>query len=209
MAGVREVELGEAGIEYVRKALGWRAPLTRSLDALDLDAGIATTFLPNEIPEVSGRLRDEPDGLTHDDFQHLRQATKDKIAGHFVASEGRGWAMIQEPLGVGLGVFINSTVDDRETRFKVATVGESDILYFLGSAVDSDIEDFREAAIDHAAVSVLGVGGPLTSLEPDSVDWEREILPHVIEHVRFITTEAFDGQALVFWERSASQSPNY
>lgn len=203
VGGLREVELGDTGIDHVREALGWRGALTKALDALDLDAGIATTFLPSEIPEVPRRLRDEPADMPKDGLSRIGQATRNKILAHFVASVGLGWAMIQESCGVGLGAFINATVDGRETRFKVATVGGSDILYFCGVALDSDIEDFRDAAIDHGIVSVLGVGGPITSLEPDSVNWERDVLPLVVEHVRFITTEAFDGQALVFWEKSA------
>jgi hypothetical protein len=145
VTGVREVELGEAGIEYVRGALGSRGSLARSLDPLDLGGGVATTFLPSEIPKVAGRLRDEPEGLTGDSFEHMRQATSDKVMGHFVASDGRGWAMIEEPEGVGLGAFINAVVDGRETRFKVATAGGSDILYLCGAAQGIDIEDFLDA----------------------------------------------------------------
>lgn len=200
---VIEVQLGEAGAAYMRESLIDGGPLARALDALDLSAGITTTFLPSEITAIPEHLQYEPDGLTDDGFRHLRQARKDKITGHFVASEGQGGAMIQEPQGVGLGAFINAAVDGRKTRFKVATAGGSDILHFWGPALDSDIEDFLDAAIDYGVVSALGVGGPLTSLEPESLDWEKDVLPHVVEHVRFITTEAFDGQALVFWEKSA------
>lgn len=200
--GVREVELGEAGIAYLRETRGWGGPLARELDRLDLSAGIATTFLSNEIVEIPQRLQDEPGGFTKGGYLRIRQATKDKIQAHFLASNEQGWAMIEDPFGVGLGAFY-AALDGRETRFRAAWDGGPTILYLTGTADEVDGEDFLDAAEDHGVVSALGVGGPLTSLEPDSLDWAEDVLPHVAEHVRFIMREAFDAQALVFWERLA------
>lgn len=133
----------------------------------------------------------------------MRWATMDKIKTHFIASNGEGWAMIADPYGVGLGAFVNARVDGRKTRFQAAWDGGPTVLYLVGAADEIDVEDFLDAAEDYGVISALGVGGPLTSLEPESLDWAEDVLPHVAEHVRFIMRQAFDAQALVFWERGS------
>jgi hypothetical protein len=203
VAGVREVELGEAGIAFVRETLvDWGGPLARELDRVDLAAGTATIFLSTEIVEVPQRLQDQPVGFS-EGYPRMRRATMDKIKTHFVASNGEGWAMIGDPYGIGLGAFVNARVDGRETRFKAAWDEGPTVLYLVGAADEIDVEDFLDAAVDYGIISALGVGGPLTSLETESLDWAEDVLPHVAEHVRLIMRQAFDAQALVFWQRSA------
>ncbi|MGH2672300.1 MAG: hypothetical protein ACRDHC_04915 [Actinomycetota bacterium] len=195
--------LGEAGIEYVAKRLRSGGPLGKALESVDPTAGIARIFLPNEWPDIPQRLEDEPGGLPKDGLRRIRQATKDKIMAHFAASESRGWAMIEDAYGVGLGAFVNARIDGRETRFKAAWTGGPTILYLAGAAGEVDVEDFLNAALDHGIVSVLGIGGPLSSVEAGSLDWDGGVLPHLAEHVRLIMNDAFDAQALVFWERTS------
>jgi hypothetical protein len=201
--GVREVELGEAGITFVRETLvDWQGPLAQALDRLDLSAGTATIFLSTEIVEVPERLQDEPVGFS-EGYRPMRRATMDKIKTHFAASNGEGWAMIADPYGVGLGAFVNARVDGRKTRFKAAWDGGPTVLYLVGAADEIDVEDFLDAAVDYGVISALGVGGPLTSNKLESLDWAEDVLPHMAEHVRFIMRQAFDAQALVFWERGS------
>lgn len=100
--------------------------------------------------------------------------------------------------------FIKARSEGRETRFKEATADGWRIFYLLGSTAESDIEDLIEAARVRSNISALGVGGPLTSLEPESVDWQEQVMPHVAAHVWVITCEAFDELGIVFWERTSA-----
>lgn len=206
--GVREVELGDAGIAYIRETLGWGGPLAQALDGLDLNAGIATTFLPSDVVEPPRRLQD---GLGYlyqhgsqrrsNDFQLMMQATRDKVMSHFLASEGQGWAASEDRYNFGTNArFIHARNGGRETRFRVATADEWGIFYHSGTADEHDVAEFLEAAMVRSNVSALGVGGLIASTGRGDEDWGADVLLHLAKHLRFIVCEAFDEEGLVFWE---------
>lgn len=206
--GVREFDLGDAGIAYIRETLGSGGPLAQALDGLDLKAGIATTFLPSEVVEPPRRLQDGLGYLyEHDsrrrkhDFELMMQATRDKVMSHFLASEGQGWAASEDRYKFGTYArFTDARIEGRETRFRVARAGEWSIFYHLGSADEHDVADFLEAARVRANVSALGVGGPIAPPGQGGEDWDEDVLSRLAEHVRFIVCEAFDEEGLVFWK---------
>jgi hypothetical protein len=196
--GIREVELGEVGIEYVRTALSTGGPLAQALHPVDLGAGIVSTFLPVEIRMVPERLQDEPAGLSRDGFQRMRQATLDLIGHHFARAEGQAWAMSEDRYEAGLGRFINARVAGRKTRFELTRIRDRGIFHLSGSVDGDDLDDFIEAASIHWNISALGVGGPLAMAAITS-DWEIDILSSIPQYVRVIVCSAFDGEGLVFW----------
>ena len=187
------------GLAYVRNVLQTGGPLARALGPIDLNAGITTTFLANEVRTLPERLEWGYVGLSKEGYGEMRRAVRDRIASHFAGSKGIGWAIVEDLSDSGLGAFINAKVDGRQTKFKVATAGNRRVLYLTASFEEDDFLDFQDAISIHGNLAALGAGGSLTVKSPRASDWGAEVLPSLAEHVRLIACSAFDAEGLVFW----------
>jgi hypothetical protein len=198
---VREVSLGDDGIEYVRWRLSTGGPLAQVLRHIDLNVGKALTMLPNR-HSVPPRKLQEGGDLSASDAGLIFSAAVRKVMGHFETARGRGWALSEDRYDMGLGRYFGSPNEGRRTRVQVARVGDRGIYYLVDSVDSHDAADFLDVAKDRANVTVLGIGG-IDVRELSVADWETDVLPNVANHVRLIICEAFDELGFVFWEGEA------
>jgi hypothetical protein len=195
---VREVSLGDDGIDFVRWRLSTGGPLAQMLRHIDLNAGRAVTMLPNRHAVPPTKLQEGGD-LSAGDAELIRRAAVSKVMGHFAAARGRGWALSEDRYDSGLGRYVGTPNEGRGTRVQLARVGDRGVYYLVDPVESSDAEDFLYAATDRANVGALGIGG-IDASDLSAVDWEAEVLPGVTNHVHLIICEAFDELGFVFWE---------
>jgi hypothetical protein len=195
---VREVSLGDDGIDFVRWRLSTGGPLAQVLRHIDLNAGRAVTLLPSRHPVPPTKLQEGGD-LSAGDAELIRRAAVSKVMGHFAAARGRGWALSEDRYDSGLGRYVGTPNEGRGTRVQLARVGDRGVYYLVDPVESSDAEDFLYAATDRANVGALGIGG-IDASDLSAVDWEAEVLPGVTNYVHLIICEAFDELGFVFWE---------
>jgi hypothetical protein len=195
---VREVMLGDDGIDFVRWRLSTGGPLAQVLRHIDLNAGRAVALLPNRHPVPPTKLQEGGD-LSAGDAELILHAAASKVMGHFGAAGGRGWALSEDRYDMGLGRYVGTPNEGRGTRVQLARVGDRGVYYLVGPVESSDVEDFLHVSTVRANVGALGVGG-IDAPDLSAVDWEAEVLPIVTNHVHRIICEAFDELGFVFWE---------
>jgi hypothetical protein len=195
---VREVSLGDDGIDYVHWRLSTGGPLAQVLHRIDLNAGRAVTLLPNRHKVPPTKLQEGGD-LSAGDAELILRAAVSKVMGHFAAARGRGWALSEDRYDSGLGRFVGTPNEGRGKRVQLARVGDRGVYYLVDPVESSDAEDFLHAATDRANVGALGIGG-IDARDLSAADWETEVLPSVTNHVHLIICEAFDELGFVFWE---------
>lgn len=196
---VREVSLGDDGIDYVHSLLSTGGPLARVLRGIDLNAGRAVTLWPNRHPAPPAKLQ-EGGGLIAGDAEPILRAGVSKVMRHFAAARGRGWALSEDRYDLGLGRNVGRPDEGRATRVQLARVGDRGVYYYLVDPVESsDVEDFLNASSVRANVGALGVGG-VDAGDLSAADWETQVLPSLTNHVRLIIVEAFDELGFVYWE---------
>jgi hypothetical protein len=198
---VREVSLGDDGIEYVHWRLSTGGPLAQVLRHIDLNAGRAVTLLPSRHQDPPTKLQEGGD-LSAGDAELILRAAVSKVIGHFAGARGRGWALSEDRYDMGLDRYVGRPNEGRGTRIQVAKVGDRGVYFLVDPVESSDAEDFLDAATDRANVSALGVGG-IDARDPSAADWETEVLPSVTNRVHIIICEAFDELGFVFWEAKA------
>jgi hypothetical protein len=195
---VREVPLGDDGIDYVHSLLSTGGPLAQVLRHIDLNAGKTVTLLPNRHPVPPAKLQ-EGGGLSAGDADLILRAAVSKVMGHFAAAKGRGWALSEDRYDMDLGRYVGRPNGGRGTRVQLARVGDRGVYYLVDPVESTDAEDFLDTTTDRANVGALGVGG-IDARDLSAADWETEVLPSLTNHVRLIVVEAFDELGFVFWE---------
>jgi hypothetical protein len=109
---VREVSLGDDGIDYVHWRLSTDGPLAQVLRRIDLSVGRAVTLLPNRHPVPPTKLQEGGD-LTASDAELILRAAVSKVMGHFAAARRQGWALSEDRYDTGLGRYVGRPKEGR------------------------------------------------------------------------------------------------
>jgi hypothetical protein len=201
---IREVILGDDGIEYVRARLSTGRPLAQVLHRVDLTVDRALTFLPGQHSVPPSKLQEGGD-LSSSDADLILQEAVSRVMGHFAAAKGRGWALSEDRYRIGLGG-TRAARTHHLGHESTCKLDDREIYYLVDLLESRDAEDFLDAAADRANVSALGVGG-IDERDLSVADWEVEVIPNVADHVRVIICEAFDEVGFAFWERGGVSRP--
>jgi hypothetical protein len=191
---LKEVELGQEAIDYIKDSLSQGRTLSRYLCNLPLEQGVVTTWLPpasNSLFLTDFRMG----GVITGEIRHEADAKLGEFVSKYLSRSSTRYAIFEHALARAGDPFLLSVA----TRFFVY----GDEVYFFLTSEDSETINIMDAVKNAKTYLLTGVLAEVTTL-PELRDHQQvteEILRTIVDKTGYLIVGAYDEEGELIWKR--------
>jgi hypothetical protein len=191
---LKEVELGEEAIKYIRHVLSQGGMLSNHLLDLPLQRGQVRTWLPTNVDPASLTAFEMGGVITGEMKKEVELKFADLVS-KYLSESGTRYALFEHALARASDPFLLSV----GAKFLIC---QSQVYFFLTSG-DQDVREVLNTAKTASTYLFTGV---LANL-PDTLEIRNhqevteEVLRTVVDKTEYFIVGAFDGEGYLTWSR--------